>query len=232
MPEVLLSAAGIRLSYGTGRLLGGRKQVLRGVDLEVAAGETVGIIGSSGAGKSALGRIMAGMEAPTEGAVSYRGRSLSIMSGQERAAFRRRVQILFQDPEGALNPLKTVRASMGEVCGLIGLRGGEADAEIARRLASVGLTADVLARRPTGLSGGQNQRVALARVLMLEPELIVLDEPTSGLDVSVQAGILRLLRGIQDAARIAYVFISHDAAVVRFICHRVLELREGHILPV
>jgi peptide/nickel transport system ATP-binding protein len=204
-------------------------EVLRGVDLKILEGESVGLIGDSGSGKTTLGRILAGLERPSGGEVLYRGMELRSLGGADRKGFRRGVQFLFQDPEGALNPLKTIGRSLDESCRLAGLARkdrGDAAAEILR---SVGLSADVLPRFPGQLSGGQNQRVALARILLLEPRMIVLDEPTSGLDASVQALILHLLRDLRRARGLTYLLIAHDRDVVGFLCDRAVKLEAGVI---
>ncbi len=132
--------------------------------------------------------------------------------------------MLFQDPEGALNPAKSIDTALREVARLIGFDRDEREDAVSKSLAAVHLSPEILSRTPGKLSGGQNQRVALARVLMLSPEVIVLDEPTSALDVSVQAGILRLLKELQDDRALSYLFISHDAAVVDFMCDEVISL--------
>ena len=229
MSPVLLSAREVCRTFPWGWPVRRQREVLRRVSLEIRAGQAVGVVGDSGAGKTTLGRILVGVEQPTRGTVLYRGRPLAELSPQERRTFRRRVQMLFQDPEGSLNPLKTVGGSLAEVGRLIGLARQERQEVIRDLLATVGLSAEVLPRFPRQLSGGQNQRVALARILMLEPELVVLDEPTSALDISMQARILHLLKELRRSRSLAYLFISHDPDVVRFMCDEVVVLRAGTV---
>ena len=199
-------------------------RVLEGIDFTLEAGRTVGVVGPSGSGKTTLGRIVAGVDRPDEGAVRYRGQLLAQLSGNEWKTFRRRVQMLFQDPEGALNPAKTVARAFNEVGRLAGMSHAETGVRIRELLDTVHLSPEVLSRVPSRLSGGQNQRVALARILLLDPEGIVLDEPTSALDVSVQAEILRLLKELQCMRGLSYLFISHDPRVIEFMCDSVASL--------
>lgn len=202
--------------------------VFADISFELAPGKTIGITGASGSGKTTLGRIAAGIDSATAGEVRYRGRRVEELKGDEWRRFRRRVQMLFQDPEGALNPAKSTGTSLDEVARLIGLHRDEREDAVSKSLAAVHLSPEILSRTPGKLSGGQNQRVALARVLMLSPEVIVLDEPTSALDVSVQAGILRLLKDLQSELGLSFLFISHDAAVVDLMCDEVISLdRQG-----
>lgn len=203
--------------------------VLEDVTLEVGEGRTLGLVGPSGSGKTTLARIVAGLEAPTKGRVLYRGRDLRDLGGREGKAFRRKVQMIFQDPEGSLNPRKTIRRSLQEVVDLRGVQGGRGR-EVREVLEVVGLEAEVLDRLPSQLSGGQNQRIALARALILEPEVLVLDEPTSALDVSVQAQILHLLRDLQRDRGMGYLLISHNPEVVGFLADEVAAIRGGRLV--
>ena len=196
MLGTLLRGVGIGKAFSRGIVRRRTRVVLEDVTLEIGEGRTLGLVGPSGSGKTTLARIVAGLETPTAGRVLYRGRDLRDLRGGERKAFRRRVQMIFQDPEGSLNPRKTIRRSLEEVLDLRGVQGGGRQ-EVREVLEVVGMEAEVLDRLPSQLSGGQNQRIALARALILEPEVLVLDEPTSALDVSVQAQILHLLRDLQ-----------------------------------
>ncbi|WAI00270.1 ABC transporter ATP-binding protein [Methanogenium organophilum] len=224
-----LKAEGITVSYRPGILSPPGRRILDDVTLELRQGETYGLMGASGSGKSTLSRVMAGLETPREGRVVYQGSPLKGMDRSAFAAFRRGVQVMFQDPTAALNPKKPTARSLSDVLRLIRVPAREHSAVIKDALDQVGLTPDVLARTPTQLSGGQNQRLVLARILLLEPEYLLLDEPTSALDVSVQAQILRLLRDLREDRGMGYLFISHDRDVVGFMADRVGVLRDGRL---
>ena len=233
MLGTLLKGVGIGKAFSRGIVRRRTRVVLEDVTLEIGEGRTLGLVGPSGSGKTTLARIVAGLETPTAGRVLYRGRDLRDLRGGERKAFRRRVQMIFQDPEGSLNPRKTIRRSLEEVLDLRGVRGegrGEGRGEVREVLEVVGLEAEVLDRLPSQLSGGQNQRIALARALILEPEVLILDEPTSALDVSVQAQILHLLRDLQRERGIGYLLISHHPEVVGFLADEVAAIRGGRLV--
>jgi peptide/nickel transport system ATP-binding protein len=227
MHPILLKTEGVGRVFQSGWPVRHSHEVLWNIDLEVRPGQTLGIVGASGAGKTTLGRILAGVDRPTRGSVIYRESKLQELRSDRWRLFRSKVQMLFQDPEGALNPAKTILHSFEEVGRLAGIP--RPQSVLPELLRTVGLSPEVLPRVPRQLSGGQNQRVALARILMLEPELIVLDEPTSALDVSVQAQILHLLKSIRQQRELAYVLIAHDIRVVRFMCEEVLLLQDGSI---
>ncbi len=231
MLGTLLRGVGIGKAFSRGIVRRRTRVVLEDVTLEIGEGRTLGLVGPSGSGKTTLARIVAGLETPTAGRVLYRGRDLRDLRGGERKAFRRRVQMIFQDPEGTLNPRKTIRRSLEEVLDLRGVQGG-GRREVREVLEVVGMEAEVLDRLPSQLSGGQNQRIALARALILEPEVLVLDEPTSALDVSVQAQILHLLRDLQRERGIGYLLISHHPEVVGFLAQEVALLRGGRLLRI
>ena len=231
MLGTLLRGVGIGKAFSRGIVRRRTRVVLEDVTLEIGEGRTLGLVGPSGSGKTTLARIVAGLETPTAGRVLYRGRDLRDLRGGERKAFRRRVQMIFQDPEGSLNPRKTIRRSLEEVLDLRGVQGG-GRREVREVLEVVGMEAEVLDRLPSQLSGGQNQRIALARALILEPEVLVLDEPTSALDVSVQAQILHLLRDLQRERGIGYLLISHHPEVVGFLAQEVALLRGGRLLRI
>lgn len=231
MLGTLLRGVGIGKAFSRGIVRRRTRVVLEDVTLEIGEGRTLGLVGPSGSGKTTLARIVAGLDTPTAGRVLYRGRDLRDLRGGERKAFRRRVQMIFQDPEGSLNPRKTIRRSLEEVLDLRGVQGG-GRREVREVLEVVGMEAEVLDRLPSQLSGGQNQRIALARALILEPEVLVLDEPTSALDVSVQAQILHLLRDLQRERGIGYLLISHHPEVVGFLAQEVALLRGGRLLRI
>ncbi|APX33949.1 dipeptide/oligopeptide/nickel ABC transporter ATP-binding protein [Brachybacterium sp. P6-10-X1] len=206
--------------------------VLTGIDLDIHAGETLALVGESGSGKTTLARIVVGLTEPTEGQVLTLGEDLR--TGRRRASAQqaRTVQMVFQDPYASMNPRMRIRDVIAE--GLITHRRGELGvagirAEVSRLLESVDLDPALARRFPHECSGGQRQRIAIARALALEPQLLVLDEPTSALDVSVQATILDLLRELQERTGVAYLFVSHDLAVVSGIADRVAVMADGRI---
>lgn len=221
----MLSVKSVSLTF---RHRGHAVEALHGVGLQVAAGETVGVVGASGSGKSTLARVILGLVAPDAGSV-FLG---DVPQGVPRSAdFRRRVQFVQQNPRSALNPARTI----GQTVALPLVAHGVGDrrsrsARVGELLETVGLPVEVATRRPGDLSGGQRQRVAIARSLATGPECIVLDEPTSALDVSVQARILALLGSLQEERGLAYVFISHDLPVVRTLADRIVVLRSGRVV--
>ncbi len=224
MPSLSLKAENVSKRYPRQREGEPGPLILERVSFSVDPGETFGIMGASGTGKTTLARILAGLEPPTSGTIAYAGRPLDSLDKNAWTRFRRKVQLVFQNPEGSLNPRKQIGRSLEEVLRMVGAPLVARRNRIAGVLKQVGLADEVLERRPSQLSGGQNQRVVLARVLLLEPEFIILDEPTSSLDISVRAQLLNLLKSLQERHRIGYVFISHDPDVARFMTDRI-----GHI---
>ncbi len=207
-----------------------RKQnqlVLDDVSFSLLPGKTFGLMGRSGIGKTTLGRVVAGLVKPSSGEVYFHGKNIFDMNRQEWLIFRRKVQMLFQDPQGSLNPKKRIENSLHDVLNLIKIPFNRRREMIDDVFQVVGLSADFLTRYPSQLSGGQNQRVALARILLLKPEYIILDEPTSALDISVQAQILNLLRELQQTHGLGYLFITHDLEVIRYMSHTIGVLGNG-----
>jgi peptide/nickel transport system ATP-binding protein len=204
-----------------------------GVSLDVRAGETLGLVGESGCGKSTLGKTVMGIFRPTRGEIRFLGREIGGLSPRERRRVARDLQYVYQDPGASLDPRWKIRRSLHEPLIIhTPLSRGERTAEVREILQLVGLPDAHLDLYPHELSGGQQRRVGLARILTLKPRLVILDEPTSGLDVSVQASVLKLFRGLQETFALTYLFISHDLAVVRTMCQRVAVMYLGTIVEI
>jgi peptide/nickel transport system ATP-binding protein len=234
-PEApLVDLAAVTKHYrGSGLLgrAGAPVQAVSGVSLAVAAGQTVGIVGESGCGKSTLGRLVVGLEKPTEGAVRLRGTDRAAMTRAQRRSARYEIQMMFQDPYAALNPRMTLTRIIEEP---LRARGGSSRAARrarVRQLADeVGLAASQLDRYPRELSGGQRQRVGLARALATSPALVVADEPVSALDVSVRSQILNLMAQLQAEHQLAYLMVSHDLTVIHYFADYIAVMYLGQIV--
>ena len=205
-------------------------RALKGVSLDILPGETVGLVGESGSGKTTLGRAALGLAPVTEGSIVYDGRDISHLSRRQRRELSSEIQVVFQDPYSSLNPSMTVEQILTEPLTAAGVSSNEARSRVRDLLDQVGLPADARGRLPREFSGGQRQRVAIARALALQPRLIVCDEPVSALDLSTQARVLDLFIDIQDRTGVAYLFVTHDLAVVRHISNRVAVMYRGEIV--
>ena len=234
--SALLEVAGLAKHFPVRRgafgLVSGHVRAVDGVDFHLEAGETLAIVGESGCGKSTVGRLVLRLIEPSTGEVRFDGEDLLALSDGEMRARRQRMQVIFQDPYASLNPRMTVGAMLGEPLMLHGLAGSEAArrARVGELLDLVGLRPDHARRYPHEFSGGQRQRLAIARALAVEPRLIVADEPVSALDVSIQAQVINLMRSLQQRFGLAYIFISHDLAVVKHIADRIAVMYLGKIV--
>jgi oligopeptide/dipeptide ABC transporter ATP-binding protein len=220
--------------YRTAAGLFGKSTRLRAVDkvsLSIGRGESLGLVGESGSGKTTVGRLILRLIEPTAGHVVFDGIDVFALGEGPLRALRRRMQIVFQDPYGSLNPRMTVGAAVREPLEVHGIAKGAESQQAARDLfKEVGLDPSYLVRYPHELSGGQRQRVGIARALSLKPEFVILDEPVSALDVSVQAQVLNLLVDLRENRGLTYLFIAHDLAVVRHIAHRVVVMYLGRLV--
>lgn len=220
--------------FPRGGLFGGKKNPVRAVDgvsLSLDKGETLGIVGESGSGKSTVGLLSLGLIPKTSGTILFMGRAVDEFKGKELTLFRRKAQIVFQNPFASLNPRMIIRDIIGRVLEIHDIvPKSQIGSAVESLLQEVGLRGDQASRYPHEFSGGQRQRIAVARALASGPEFIILDEPTSALDVSVQAQILNLLGDLQQARGHAYIFISHNLAVIRHVSHRVAVMYLGKLM--
>jgi peptide/nickel transport system ATP-binding protein len=216
--------------YGSGRKAMRVPPAVDRVSFDIAPGETLGLVGESGSGKSTIGKALLGLQPPTSGTVKLNGKDVTSASLKQRRSLASELRVVFQDPYSSLNPARRIGQTLAEPLRLIGVSGDAARAAAITSLESVGLPADAVDRYPAQFSGGQRQRIAIARALVIEPEVLVLDEPVSALDLSTQAQVLNLLADLRDQLQLAYLFIAHDLGVVRFLADRVVVLYRGQVM--
>ncbi|MFC9701902.1 ABC transporter ATP-binding protein [Streptomyces sp. NPDC056943] len=228
--DALLSTRNLHVSYPGQGWRAPRTEVLHDVSLDIRPGETLGLVGESGSGKTTIGRAILGLAPVTSGTITFDGERIDHAGRARRRQLSRDIQVIFQDPYTSLNPARTVGDTLAEPLLGHGAGAKEARLRVSDLLARVRLPADAAARLPREFSGGQRQRVAIARALALRPRLIICDEPVSALDLTTQRTVLDLLLEIQDETDVAYLFVTHDLSVVRFMSHRVAVIRHGRIV--
>jgi ABC-type oligopeptide transport system ATPase subunit len=227
----LLEVEGLRVEYVGRNRRAGTKVALSGVSLDVMPGETVGLVGESGSGKSTIGKAILGLAPVAGGSIRFNGREIAHLPWRERRLLGQKIQVVFQDPYSTFNPNLPIGVSVGET---LSARGGlsqrEVNDRVAEMLVKVGIGPDAMSRYPAQFSGGQRQRLAIARALLPGPDLVICDEAVSALDLSVQAQILNLLQDLQEESGAAFLFITHDLSVVKHVSNRIVVLRQGQVV--
>jgi len=235
-PDALVRVENLRVHFAPAARIFGRAgndiRAVDGVSFDIRRGETLGLVGESGCGKTTVGRTILRLYEPTDGRILFEDTDVASLSGKDMRRLRRRMQMVFQDPYSSLNPRQNIGNAIAEPLRVHGTEGGDVEARVQQLLEVVGLPADARNRYPHEFSGGQRQRIGLARSLALNPDLIVADEPVSALDVSIQAQIINLLEDLQDEFSLTYLFIAHDLAVVRHISDRIAVMYLGTIVEV
>ncbi|MGI5377167.1 ABC transporter ATP-binding protein [Streptomyces sp. CA-251387] len=231
-PQALLSIRNVSMTFPGRRRRAAPVRAVDNISFEVAAGETLGLVGESGCGKSTTGRMIVRLLEPTTGSITYDGRDISHLGRRELRPLRRHLQMVFQDPHSSLNPRQTVARIISEPLLVQGSPAADARKRAAELMELVGLIPEHIDRFPHEFSGGQAQRIGIARALATGPRLIVADEPVSALDVSVQAQIVNLMQRLQRELSLAYVFIAHDLSVVKRACDRVAVMYLGRIVEI
>lgn len=229
--DELLRVRGLDVTYRRTRLRDGDVNAVRGVDLTVGRGETVGLVGESGSGKSTIGSAVLGLVPATGGSIEFDGADITHSSRADRRLLARRMQVVFQDPYGSMNPAHTVGDTLAEALRYnLGLPADEIRERVLRALDDVGLPPGAAHRHPAAFSGGQRQRIAIARALVMDPDFVVCDEAVSALDLSVQAQVLNLLARLKRTRGLSYLFVSHDLAVVRYLSDTIVVLYAGRVV--
>lgn len=233
----LLSVEHLKTYFDVTKGIFSKRQIVKAVDdvsFSVGEGETFGLVGESGCGKSTLGRTLVKIYPATSGRILYKGKDIANLHGEEEKAFRKEVQMIFQDPYASLNPRMTVGEIIKEPMEIHGILNSakEREERAAELLKTVGLKPDHIRRYPHEFSGGQRQRISIARTLALNPKFIICDEPISALDVSIQAQIINLLQEIQQEMGISYLFVAHYLSMVNYISHRIGVMYLGHLVEV
>nr|WP_217376652.1 ATP-binding cassette domain-containing protein [Paenarthrobacter ureafaciens] len=229
-PDRLLEVQDLKVQFRPKRRLARPFQVLHGVSLHLGFGETLGLVGESGSGKSTIGRAILGLVPAAGGRIHLEGRDITHLKQRERRAVSKELQVVFQDPYSSLNPARTIGDTLSEPFLVSGTSGQDARKRVGTLLDRVHLPSDAMDRLPREFSGGQRQRIAIARALAPKPKLIICDEPVSALDLTTQARVLDLFAEIQQDTGVAYLFISHDLDVVRYVSDRVSVLYRGNIV--